>query len=106
MSGLSRYWQKCSIIYCVYQGGTIDCCTYVKGPVAQSNAESECNTTFTAGMSPAHYRMLNNEFMNKDTDVVTEQAPLIILDRKSTVCIAKNSKDTKRTRHMSRRMHF
>ena len=43
--------------------------------------------------------------MNKDPDVVPEQAPLIILDRKY-VCMAKNGKDTKHTRQFSMRMQF
>ena len=53
-----------------YQGGPIDNCTYVPGPVSQSIAESEYNAVCTAGMAPAHFRMLNNELMNKDTYVV------------------------------------
>ena len=31
---------------------------------------------------------------------------MIVLDSKSTMCIAKNVKDTKHTRHIARRMHF
>ena len=33
-----------------YQGGTIDNCTHIPGPVAQSIDESEYNTSCTAGM--------------------------------------------------------
>ena len=57
-------------------------------------------------MALAHYRMLMNELLNKDSDIVTEEATLIILDIKSAVCMAKNGKDTKHTRHISRRVHF
>ena len=57
-------------------------------------------------MSLAHSRMLNNEFLKKNPDVVPEQAPLIILDGKSSICMADNDKDTKHTRHISRRMNF
>ena len=39
---------KKPVLYCVYQGGT----------------------TFTAGMALAHFRILNNVLMNKDTYVV------------------------------------
>ena len=46
------------------------------------------------------------ESMNKDPDVVPEQAPLIIFDSKSAVCVAKNGKDTKHTIHTSRIIHF
>ena len=54
----------------------------------------------------AHFSMLINELLNKDPDIVTEEAPLIVLYSKSSMCIAKNGKDTKHTRHISRRIHF
>ena len=38
--------------------------------------------------------------------MVPEEAPLIVLDGKSTMCMAKNGRDTKHTIHISRRMHF
>ena len=57
-------------------------------------------------MALAQFRMLNNNFPNKDPDVVPEQSPLIILDSKSAVCMSKNRKETKQTRHISRIMHF
>ena len=60
----------------------------------------------TAGMDLAYFRMLIHEFLNKDPDIVTEEAPLIVLYSKSSMCIAKNGKDTKHTRHISRRIHF
>ena len=44
--------------------------------------------------------------MNKDPDIVPDEAPLIVLDRKSAMCMAKNDKDNKHTRHITRRMHF
>ena len=50
--------------------------------------------------------MLNNELLNKYPDVVPEQEPLIILDIKSYIWMAKNGKDTKHTRNFSRRMNF
>ena len=45
-------------------------------------------------------------FLNKDTDIVPEEAPLILLDSKSAMCMANNGKDTKQNRHISRRMNF
>ena len=89
-----------------YQGGTIDDCTHFPGPVSKCSAESEYNAAFTAGMALAHFRVLNNEFLNNDTDVVPEQAPLIILDSKSAVCMAKIGKYTKHARHIYRRINF
>ena len=89
-----------------YQGGPIDHSAHVTGPVSPYSAESEYNKSCTAGMSLSHFRILNNYFLNKDLDVVPEQAPLIILDRKSAMYMSKNGKDTKHTRHIARRMHF
>ena len=57
-------------------------------------------------MAVPHFRMLINELLNKDPDIVPEEAPLIIWDFKSANCMAKNGKDTKHTRHIARRMHF
>ena len=38
--------------------------------------------------------------------MVREKAPLIVMDIKSDMCMAKNGKDTKHTRRIARRMHF
>ena len=57
-------------------------------------------------MALAHFRILIHEFVNKDPDIVTDEDPLIVLDSKSAMCVAKNGKDTKHTRHIARRMHF
>ena len=50
--------------------------------------------------------MLIHEFLNKDPYIVPEEAPLIFLDNKSAMCMAKNGKDTKHTRRIARRMNF
>ena len=50
--------------------------------------------------------MLVHEFLNKDKDIIPEEAPLIILDIKSAVCMANDGKYTKRTRHIYRRVHL
>ena len=63
-----------------YQGWPIDHFQYVSGSVAQHGTESEYNVACTAVMDLVHFSMLDNEFINKDPDVVTEQAPVIILD--------------------------
>ena len=89
-----------------YQGGPIDHGTHVPGPVAQSSEESEYNAACTAGMALAHFRMLVHELLNEDPDMVPKEAPLIVLDSKSAMCMAKNGKDTKNTRYIARRMHF
>ena len=43
--------------------------------------------------------------MNKDSEIVPEEAPLIILDSKYAVCMAKNGKCTKHKKHLSRRVN-
>ena len=68
-----------------YQGVTIDNLPHVTGPVSQYSAESEYNKSCTSGMAPENFRILNNEFLNKDPVVFTEQSPLIILYRKSAI---------------------
>ena len=57
-------------------------------------------------MALLHFRMLNNELLKKHPDVVPKQEPIIILDIKSDVCMSKNGRDTKHTRHISRIMHI
>ena len=89
-----------------YHGGWIEHGTHVTGPVDQSSAESEYNAACTEGMALAHFRMLIHGLLNKNTDIVSEEAPLIILDSTSTVCMANNGNDTKHTRHIASKMHF
>ena len=57
-------------------------------------------------MALARFRMLVHEILNEDPDMVPKEAPLIVLDSKSTMCMAKNGRDTKHTRHIARRMYF
>ena len=73
-----------------YQGGPIDHVPHVPGPDAQSSAESEYNAACTAGMALAHFRMLIHELLNEDPDMVPKEAPLIFLDGKFAMCMAKN----------------
>ena len=51
-------------------------------------------------MDLAHFRMLIHELLNKDTDIVPWEAPLIVLDIISAMYMAKNGKDTKHNRHI------
>ena len=52
-------------------------------------------------MALSHFRMLVHELLNEDPDMVPKEASLIVLDSKSAMCMAKNSKDTKHTRHIA-----
>ena len=47
-----------------------------------------------------------NSLSNKDPDIFPEEAPLIILDSTSAVCMVNNGKDTKNTRQVARRVHL
>ena len=55
-------------------------------------------------MALEYFRILIHELLNKDPGIVPEEDPLIILYSKTVMCMAKNGKDTKHTRHISRRM--
>ena len=57
-------------------------------------------------MSLAHFMMWICEVLNKYPDIVPEEAPLIVLYRKSAIFMDKNGKDTKHTIHIARRMNF
>ena len=57
-------------------------------------------------MALAHFRVLINEFLNKDPNIFPEESHLIVLDSKSSMCMANNGKDDKHTRQIARRMHF
>ena len=89
-----------------YQGGLIDHGTNFTGPVAQSSEESEYNASWTAWIALEKFRMLIHELLNKDPDIVSEEALLIVLDINYPMCMAKNGKDTKHTRHIARIMHL
>ena len=57
-------------------------------------------------MDLAHFRMLIHELLNKDTYIVPSEAPLLSLDSKYSLGMADNSKDTKHTRHIAKRINF
>ena len=57
-------------------------------------------------MALAHFRIFIHELLNNDPDIVPEESPLIVLDSKYDICMAKNGKDIKHTRKIARIMHF
>ena len=57
-------------------------------------------------MALAHFRMLVHKLLNEDPDMDPKEAPLIFLDSKCAMCMSKNYKYTKHTRHIARRIHF
>ena len=44
--------------------------------------------------------------MKKDPYMVPQEAPIIVLDSESYVCMSNNGKYTKNNRNISRRVHF
>ena len=56
-------------------------------------------------MALSHFIMLICELLNNDPDIVPEEAPFIVLDSKYALCMAKNGKENKHTRHIESRMH-
>ena len=85
-------WQDCpdtgrstGAYIIIDQCGTIDHGKHVLGPVAQASTEIEFNAACTAGMALTHFRMLIHEFLNKDPDIVPQEAHLIVLDSKSAM---------------------
>ena len=75
-----------------YQGVPIDHWIHIPSPVAQSSYEVEYNTTWTAAIDIAHFRLLISKLFNNDPDVVPEQEYLIILDIKSAICMTNTNK--------------
>ena len=57
-------------------------------------------------MALAHFRMLIHEFLNKDPDIIPEEAPLIVMYSNSAMCMANNGKDTKQKIHIESIMHL
>ena len=57
-------------------------------------------------MASAYFRILNHELLTKYSDIVPEEAPLIILDSKYAVCMADNGKDNKHKNNIARKVHF
>ena len=57
-------------------------------------------------MALAHFRMLIHKLLNEDPDMVPKEAPLIVMDSKSDMCMDKNGKDTKHNRNIARRIHL
>ena len=50
--------------------------------------------------------MLVHDLLNVYPDIVTKEAPLIVFDIKSAMCMANNGKNTKKTGNITRIMHF
>jgi hypothetical protein len=86
------------------RGGVVDAASQMPSLITHSTGESEyCHGT-NALMAANHIRKVYNELSGKDPDT-----PLTIpigVDSKAAEDIAASERDTKRTRHMQRRMHY
>ena len=89
-----------------YQGGKIDHGTHAPGAVSKSSAEIYYSAACTAGMYLSHFSMLICEFLNENPDIFPYEAPLIIVDSKSDICMDNIVKDANHTRHIDRRVSF
>ncbi|MGH7954596.1 MAG: reverse transcriptase domain-containing protein, partial [Gloeomargaritales cyanobacterium] len=90
-----------------YQGGVIDHSTFVPDPVAMSSGEAEYSAACVTCMATAHLRMLTNEMTTLENSDPADQEPVtIILDNQAAISMSKTLKDTKRTRHIDRRVHY
>ena len=54
----------------------------------------------------SHLRMLNIDLLNNDPYLVPEQACIIIMGNRSSICMDNNDKDVENTRHIAIIMHF
>ena len=104
-------WQDCpdtsrsTGCYHIYlHGSLVDSASFVPIPIANSSAEAEYNAA-ALGLTAAIYaKQMYNSFMNRHPD-----APLTIAlftDSQSAIAMMTSAKDTKRTRHIERRVHF
>ena len=57
-------------------------------------------------MALAQFRMLIHESLNKDPDIVSDEAPMIVLYSKYAMFMDNNGKDTKHTRNIERIMYL
>ena len=104
-------WQDCpdtsrsTGCYLIYLfGSLVDAASFVPNPIALSSAEAEYNACAFALTAALHVKQVYNK-MNK----LHPDAPLTIpmfVDSSSAIAMMNNDKDTKRTRHIQRRIHF
>ena len=89
----------------LYQGGVIDHASLVPTPVAMSSAEAEYNACAVTAMAVAHSRMLISDLNGVDPDHYGNPVNIMV-DSSSAKAMTENEKDTKRTRHIARRIHY
>ena len=105
------FWQDCPDTgrstggYLLYhQGGLVDGGSFVPNPVALSSAEAEYNALAHAMQATTGTRQLIQELYGNHPD--TPLSIPCLCDSESALIIGSNLKDTKRTRHIQRRIHY
>ena len=78
MTTVSRHLQNYKSINYILSMWSIDHGTHVPGPFTKSSSESKYNAACTAKNNLAHFRMLILELFNKDPDIVTKEALVIV----------------------------
>ena len=92
----------CFLLY--QQGGIVDGGSFVPNPIALSSAEAEYNALAYAMQKTVNTRQILHEMHGNHPDT-----PLnipFLCDSESALIIADNNRDTKRTRHIQRRIHY
>ena len=104
-------WQDCPDtgrstggFFLYQQGGIIDGGSFVPTPVAMSSAEAEYNALAYAMQRTVNSRQVIHEMNGNHPD--TPLSIPFLCDSESALIIGKNNKDTKRTRHIQRRVHY
>ena len=104
-------WQDCpdtsrsTGCYCTYvHGSLVDSASFVPSPIAMSSAEAEYNAAAFGLTAALHTKQVYNFFMQRHPDSPVTIA--LFTDSASAICMMNNNKDTKRTRHIERRIHF
>ena len=104
-------WQDCPDTgrstggyYLYQQGEIVDGGCFLPTPVAMSSAEAEYNALAHAMQCTSYTRQVIHKINGNHPD-----SPLSIplfCDSQSALTIGENNKDTKRTRHIQRRVHY
>ncbi len=104
-------WQDCpdtsrstgAYILYVY-GSLVDASSFVPNPVALSSAEAEYNACSFAIMASMFSKQVFNTFKSRNPDSPVTIA--VFVDSSSAIAMINNDRDTKRTRHIQRCVHF
>ena len=104
-------WQDCpdtsrsTGAYILYMFGSIvDAASFIPNPVALSSAEAEYNACAFAITASIFSRQVFNSFQDRHPDSPVTIATFV--DSSSAIAMMNSDRDTKRTRHIERRVHF